>query len=297
MCKKLSILVLLAVMLAGCRKSPSRTWEDRAGDANLGADEFTQVVVEAIHAQMPHVKATILEPLVLNFEVSDAGGSLEAGEGTWYLNNAWKQCRNSPETRAEVIRQHLATIRSTMNVDQSDPMATANLVPIIKDTIWLQDAAKNGLQIPSIPLAADLHIVIANDDEPSGLRFLNQNSLQAMDESLAELLQVAVKNLRSRLPAIERHGDGPLYMLTSGGTFESSLLLLNEVWEQQQQVVDGRIVVAVPSRDLLLFTGERSADGIAEMRRIANDIQQTGNYLISPTVLMRQDGNWTALQP
>jgi len=81
-----------------------------------------------------------------------------------------------------------------------------------------------------------------------------------------ELRPLAIANLRRVLPPIERHGSGPAYMLVAGGNLESSLLLLDDLWEGQASGVRGAIVAAVPARDVLLFTGSESPEGIAAIR-------------------------------
>ena len=45
-------------------------------------------------------------------------------------------------------------------------------------------------------------------------------------------------------------------MLTAGGNYEATLILLPEVWESVAEMVSGQIVAAVPARDVLYFTGD-----------------------------------------
>ena len=41
----------------------------------------------------------------------------------------------------------------------------------------------------------------------------------------------------------------------AGGTFEASLLLLDDLWQEHDDAVDSRLLVAIPSGEILLFTG------------------------------------------
>src|SRR5262249_28682137 len=82
----------------------------------------------------------------------------------------------------------------------------------------------------------------------------------------SDLRDLAVQNFRRRIPGINRHGDGPAYMLTAGGNLESSLLLLADLWDEQRASVPGQLVVAVPERDVVLFTGSDSPEGLQAIR-------------------------------
>ena len=84
-------------------------------------------------------------------------------------------------------------------------------------------------------------------------------------------------------------------MLVAGGTFEASLLLISNVWDDQDVAVDGRVVVAAPARDLIMFTGENAVEAVQQMRRTVEDIHIGGSYLISKTILVRDNGEWVPL--
>jgi uncharacterized protein YtpQ (UPF0354 family) len=111
--------------------------------------------------------------------------------------------------------------------------------------------------------------------------------------SFPELREQAVANLRGVLPQIERHGDGSTYyMLTAGGDYEASLLLLDDLWQQQEPIVKGDLVAAVPARDVLLFTGSGFNVGLRELQAAVERVSMNGSYLISKTLLVRRDNAW-----
>ena len=89
-----------------------------------------------------------------------------------------------------------------------------------------------------------------------------------------ELKGLAIANLRRILPEVQRHGDGPWYLLTAGGDYVRSLLPFNEIWDQLADTVKGQIVATVPTRDVLLFTGAESAEGVQAIR------QRVGRHLL-----------------
>ena len=101
--------------------------------------------------------------------------------------------------------------------------------------------------------------------------------------------------MRNRLPKIERYGDGPLYMLAAGGTLEASLLLMADIWQDLEVAVDGRLVAAAPSRDLLMFTGENASEAVQQMRDMVAKIHRDETYLVSRELLIRNNNRWERL--
>ena len=65
-------------------------------------------------------------------------------------------------------------------------------------------------------------------------------------------------------------------MLSAGGDYVASLLLLEEVWQECKSSVDGDVIAAVPTRDVLLFTGSSSHEGIVALRKSVDRLEQTG---------------------
>src|SRR5262249_34077605 len=58
------------------------------------------------------------------------------------------------------------------------------------------------------------------------------------------------------------------------------------------QSVEGDIVAAVPSRDVVLLTGARSTDGIEWIKRKAHEIHEGGDHVVSQTLFRRVSGEW-----
>jgi uncharacterized protein YtpQ (UPF0354 family) len=81
-------------------------------------------------------------------------------------------------------------------------------------------------------------------------------------------------------------------MLTAGGDYVASILLLDSVWESLAELVDGDIVAVTPSRDVLLFTGSGSQEGLQAIRERADGIVSSGDHVISRTLLRRVKGQW-----
>jgi uncharacterized protein YtpQ (UPF0354 family) len=254
----------------------NKEWHRCVQSAHLDADGFTQLFAEAARARLKGAKVSVPEPLTVTTTLAN-GKAI-----TIHLDNLWAQVQDSPSERAAGCERFIRLIATT---DDRPKAASSKIVPVIKDTTYVQLAAKKPLKAEH--LVADLWIVYAYDS-PESLQYM----LASDPGGLPQLRKQAIRYLRRTLPPVERHGNGPCYMLTAGGCFEASLLLLDEIWDEQAKAVDGELVAAVPARDLLLFTGSRSQAGLKTLRTAVQQTMEHGSYQVSKTLLVRRRGHW-----
>ena len=213
------------------------------------------------------------------------------------LDNAWRGCRDDPKNRMAEVRRHVDALSRHLSAKRK-PRATPTrkqVVPLIKSSEYMaQIQAQTGGQMKPAAerLAGDIWIVYALD-MPDRVVVLSVAQARTLARTPAELRRLALTNLRRLLKEVKHHGNGPIYLVTAGGMYESSMLLLDEFWPAQAQSVAGDVVAAVPNRDILLFTGSRSSAGMANICKLVN---KDGPYQISRTLLVRRGGAWKVLR-
>jgi uncharacterized protein YtpQ (UPF0354 family) len=143
---------------------------------------------------------------------------------------------------------------------------------------------------------ADLTIGYAID-QPNSLQYLTPAKCEGLGIQLKEVHELALSNLKKILPPMQRHGETSIFMLSAGGNLEVSLLLLDDLWEAQEELVQGRLVVAVPARDMILFTGDQSEEGLRQLRESISSVWQGGNQLVSQHLLVREEKQWQMFEP
>ena len=129
-------------------------------------------------------------------------------------------------------------------------------------------------------------------DLPGSLAFLTESQRKALDIPVADLRQLAAENLRRIAPAIARIGEAPHFMFAAGGTWEASLLVLDDLWDQQAKELDGDIVAAVPTRAVIMFTGSNCKEVVEALRKTARGVMAAGPYPVSNCLLVRRNGKW-----
>jgi len=115
-------------------------------------------------------------------------------------------------------------------------------------------------------LVADLLAFYAFD-AGSHYEIVAYRDLAELGITADELHEQALLNLRGLKLDVRAHKGDRIIMLTAGGNYEATLILLPEIWESVSQMVSGQLVAAVPARDVLYVTGDADRENLADMRR------------------------------
>jgi Protein of unknown function (DUF1444) len=256
---------------------------DRLLAKNCNRDEFILLYVKMLQDHMPDSTVQMTDETVI--KIIRANGK----ESTNFLDNAWISYSQNPEGRRETLERYIK-VASDFE-ESSGPLSRERIVGMIKDSRYIS------LFMPSDDamvqhLCGDLWVAYA-EDLPDRMRSLKRKQVMELDVTENELRELVKENLRRIMPPVERHGDGPWYLLTAGGDYTASLLLFDGMWDELANLVEGELVAIVPSRDVLIFTGTQSKEGLIAIREQATKIAATGSYLISETLIVRSGGQWT----
>ena len=265
----------------------------------LSPREFTREFAEALRKAGPGRTVTIVGDLEVKVKSADAG------ESTSFLNNAYDSYKQQPEAKAEVIERFVtAYLESFESLNgEIGEVDRSRIVPVIKDAPWLEETrqamltrgAKETPEHVWEEFCPGLILVYA-EDSPKNIRYLRPEDLETAKIERAELRKLASENLERLLPKIELRGTNGLYMITAGGDYEASLLVLDSIWNGGEMEVKGDVVVAIPTRDLLLVTGSADTKGIAEVREMVKQAIAEGSYRLTEKLFVYRDGKFAELK-
>lgn len=289
------VAVALHVGLTGCTKEvdPAKynavQWTNNINASGLTESEFVQLFALRLAAEITGAKVRITGTREVTIKL--AGG----GEVRQFLDNAWADVRAASD-RVAVCEKYVAALKQTQmdTADTSASLDTNSIVAVIRDDLFLEQIEKYGPKtnrILSEPFVADLHVAYGRDSE-RGMAYLMESDRARLGLGLPELRRLSLANLLRILDTPRRVGDGPLFMIVADGNYESSLLLADKLWEGQAPLVKGELVAAVPARDVLMFTGSDSPDGLKAMRQSVDKIYKDASHVISKTLLVRRNGRW-----
>lgn len=252
----------------------------------LSEDEFTEVLVDLYRRELPDYQIEVVEPLALRI-VFEAGRDCRS-----QLDNLWAFYKRGALTRTR-LDDVFASLRERGSVLREEP-SLDDVVVLLKGAGFVAQAEVAAERSPdperarlvTRPWKADLFQVFAFDS-PHSLRYVSQGDLESLGVRMEALVDRGVQTARSRMGEVEAGDAGAVTVLRAGGTFESSLLLMDGLWQDIAGDLGGELVVAVPVRDVVLVAPVAE---VVQVGALAGRIYQEGPYSVSAAVLTYRPG-------
>jgi len=258
------------------------TWKDELANPRIDRDQFFGIYGKAASEKFAPYKTSFEAPDTLKIHVEGKGALAVHLDNIW---REWSRTGRAPET----VDHHLGSIAALLAPKQA-PFSPDSVVPLVRDESYVR-SMKPQPEVLCDHLVADIWIVYAVD-QPGAMFPLTVADLPKLGVNRSDLRQLAMKNLPKVISRIEKRSSGSWHVLSAGNCYEASLLLIDGLWDQLQEHVNGDIVAVVPSRTIVLFTGSDSKEGIEALRQRAKEVCATRDHLVSQTLLRRSSGQW-----
>ena len=129
---------------------------------------------------------------------------------------------------------------------------------------------------------------------------LVQNGHLSETITLEKLRAAALANMaRDVSDKTQIDGDpANIMMLTNGGNFEATMILMEGVWENLEPVFNDQICIAIPARDLLFIAGRNNPVGMESLRAIIRKFfdERETQGLIVRHIYARENNQWILLE-
>jgi uncharacterized protein YtpQ (UPF0354 family) len=206
------------------------------------------------------------------------------------LDNSYAEYKNDPKDLDEIIEKY--TNASKELFEPKEAVRLDRIVPIIKDQRFINETLKLNPDFEKDFLIEryndELFIFYAENKETT-IGYLKRDEIESLNIEFEGLKEKAIQNLGELATKIERHGEDGQFMLTMGGDFESSLILL-KIWDKENFLVKGEIILAIPARDLVLITGSDDSENIDKVKAKVKEINETGDHVVSDRLfILRND--------
>jgi uncharacterized protein YtpQ (UPF0354 family) len=112
-----------------------------------------------------------------------------------------------------------------------------------------------------------------------------------------ELHELSIKNLRRDIEYKLHDASFGGYGLIAGGYHEANSICLPENWGWLTEYLHDNLIVAIPSRDLILITPENDDDKVANLKIFVYKIFQTQSKLLTRNIFRfdKVKKNWTII--
>jgi uncharacterized protein YtpQ (UPF0354 family) len=249
---------------------------------------FTEEFARALARTRPSANVSVAGDLKLTIKETD--GLIRNIQ----LNNAYNEYKLDPQRFGDLVATFSAIFSQSASKEAG--LDRTRIIPVIKDWQWLDELhntlkAKGFAQQHLADRFNDELVIVYAQDDPNRMRYLTTQ--EDFGLSREELRSLAIANLKRVLPKIEMGRVGDVALMSAGGNYEASLLLIDDIWSSGQIQVNGDIVVAIPTRDTLLVTGSRSRSGLKLVRELTAKFKAQGPYELTDTLFRYRDGRFT----
>jgi uncharacterized protein YtpQ (UPF0354 family) len=228
----------------------------------------------------------VVRPLLLR--VGGPGGKQVLAQ----LDNLLAEARRSPEALDAILARCVGSAEAALRPSAG---RAEDILPLLRheDLVRRTWAARPGApRMPALPFAGPIQVCFGFDGEHS-LRLVSREAADQLALDDATLLARATANLRERLVP-ELVGDGPVWQLVSGGTYDGAWLLDDAVWEGMSQRIPGTLLASVPARDVLLLSSLAIPGGREALAALSKRAREDVVHPLWEGVLVRIGGTWQA---
>src|SRR5262245_50414904 len=236
-----------------------------AQDPPKGRAAFTEHVAALLRSET-EAAVVVAGPLTLKV------GDLQAN-----LDRIYAYCDREPRGCAREVSTYVKGVAQA-HKDRSAP-ASREAVRILVRTrayVAMSQAAlpKEAPKLQPRALAGAL-VMLPAIDMPRAVRLLADKDNQDLGLSADEVFQLGLANLRKQLKPLMQVAKvvqpGQIGNL-SGDTYHSSRLALRESWSPLAKAHGGKLIVAVPATDTVLYVGDDSPTAIDALRALAKNV-------------------------
>ncbi|MGR3890483.1 DUF1444 family protein [Pseudomonas sp. 1152_12] len=246
----------------------------------LTEDAFAEKVIKAAR------EAGFSEPL----EYVPKEFRLKHGDGGYFnLHNAFSDYQSADKAhKSDVLKGYVSTLLSyRKEAPQSFEDVKLLLRPVIRNLAMLEEVRLHHVRSEGwdAPFAT-VHQTLGKDcvtllavDYPETTSTLTEGPKENWGVSLGEALAVAVSNLREATwDAFDEIVPG-LYVGRWNDGYDTSRVLLPDVL--QRAAIKGRPVFMIPTRDILMVTGDKDEEGIRHMVEVSFKAMEAGRAVSS----------------
>jgi hypothetical protein len=258
--------------------------------------EFRKRFIELMREAAPQVRYAESDKNDLDLSIE---GLADHGTAFVSLHRAYDEFLADPAERDQILARWVAAQERLVN---PQPPARQNIVPMIKDRVWLKnyyaqysEPVEPGSSRDMLYDEINEEFLVAYADYDGGIHYLHVSDLETIGLVRNDLRALALTNLRARTPERTLRIVGDVWMVHVGGNFESALVIDDDFWRHPKLEHLDPLIVAAPERDMLIAaTGDSPAE-IWHCAYMAYGFARDAAYPISSSLMIRRNDRFDLL--
>lgn len=252
---------------------------------------FTDRVAALLRARLGDGAVVVAEPLTLKI------GELQAN-----LDRVNAFCRaNAAGCNAELERYVQAIV--DMQQQAAAPPSREALRLVVRTAEFAEGAAGTSAAAGKTgfirrPVAEGL-VAMLMLDSPRSARLVSEADCQALGLSADEAYALGLANLQRQLLPLAQAGKPVApgaFGTLEGDFYESGRVLLHESWAGLARGQKGVLIVALPAKNLILYSADDSPAGLAALRTLARESARRSPGPLSEVLLRWSPSGWDVLR-
>jgi uncharacterized protein YtpQ (UPF0354 family) len=274
---------VVIILFAACASAFAQ--ETRA-TVPKGEAAFTEYVAAQLRRAIRGATVEVKGPLTLGL------GGIQAN-----LDRIFIFCNRNTAGCANEIANYVKGVAEVYR-DRTAPPSKAAVRIIVRTKTYLAATQatmpKDGAKLQSRPIVGDF-VMLPALDMPRTIKMLDEKDNAALGLSADDVFTLGFDNLRKQLKPLmsiaKVTGAGQIGEL-SGDTYHSSRLALFETWSPLAKVHGGKLVVAVPATDMVLYVGDDSPKAVEALRLLAKNATTRAPAPLSSELLRWTPQRW-----
>lgn len=229
------------------------------------------------------------EPLLLILRSGEEELEVWFGRPFEYCATGANDCEQNARSFVDTV------VHATNSSQDTPPLSPNQLLPAIRSKADVETYSSRVKGLVVDPVGADLFVVYMLDT-PKLAAPVSSSSVSELQLSEKKLKETALANLQARLPApvelIQTFDGQGIGVVELGSYYTSSLLIPHSAWAEVATRFEGKLLVAVPAPEILLFASAADAQALQKLTEAAKKLFEQAPRGLSPTVLRWTPGGW-----
>lgn len=243
---------------------------------------FTERAAAALRAELGDTPVLIADPLTLKI------GELQAN-----LDRVYTYCRANAQGCDVELRRYVLSV-ADVSRNAALPVDRESLRAVVRTTEFADAAGKSYGQGHRRTVAEGL-VALAFVDSPTSARALAESDGKKLGLSMEQAYELALDNLRRSLKPLADVAKPVLrgdIAALEGDFYESSRVLLHADWAPLARAQGGVLVVALPTKDGLLYCSDDSPPSLDALRQRVREAMRRSPGPLTDRLLRWTEAGW-----
>jgi uncharacterized protein YtpQ (UPF0354 family) len=253
---------------------------------------FTEYVAGRLRSAVGESTVAVQGPLTLKL------GGLQAN-----LDRIFAFCSQNASACPTEISTYVTAVAEAYRA-RNAPISRDTIRVVVRTAQYAEQVQNSlGPRAPTLlptPFVEGL-VLLPVFDSPTSFRFLNTEDLKTLGLTEQEVQQLALTNLRAALKlrplmdVAKVAGRGRIGQLL-GDSFYPSRLALFDTWAPLAKAQGGKLIVAAPATDAVLYVGDDSPTAIDALRTLARNLMTRVPHPLSEILLRWTPTGWDVVR-